>query len=75
MKIVLNDINDVEDFLSMLSPDYFDMVRRASAGCRRLAGNMPAVDDGVVVPRGPISLQDEPAGLPQMPAASQAAAS
>lgn len=40
MKIVLNDVNDVEDFLKMLSPSYFRLIQKASTGMDALADNI-----------------------------------
>lgn len=40
MKIVLNDVNDVEDFLRMLSPSYFRLIHKASTGMDALADNI-----------------------------------
>lgn len=46
MKIVLNDVNDVEDFLKMLSPSYFRLIQKASSGMDALADRIP---EGVAI--------------------------
>lgn len=40
MKIVLNDINDVEDFLRILSPSYFRLIQKATHGMDVMAGDI-----------------------------------
>lgn len=62
MKIVLNDVCDVEDFLRMLSPAYFRLVQKASEGMDKLADNIGARHEELVV-HVPASY-DDPNGLP-----------
>lgn len=63
MKIVLNDINDVEDFLKILSPSYFRLIQKAAHGMDVMADNIDAPctpDDYARV----AALRDGPDGLP-----------